>query len=149
MNDVSKSLNLTPDQINNLNQLTNQTQAKYRDQYSKLNGLNTSDRAARVRELNGQYNSAWNKGASGILNKNQLSRYQQLNYQYGGFSVRKRSQMFSSAHELTVGQVNGLRRPRGMEQQAVAGHRSGQSHQPYESGADVQRLLDAASGRMK
>lgn len=107
MNGVGQSLNLTQDQMNGLNKLTTQTQATYRDQYGKLNGLNGADRAARLRELNNQYNSAWNKGASSILNKNQLSRYQQLNYQYGGFSALNDPDV-QQRMNLTAAQVNAL-----------------------------------------
>jgi hypothetical protein len=64
--------------------LTEQTQAQYRNNYNKLNA---SERAARAQELNQQYFSDWNKGAENILNQNQRLRYQQLNYQYGGFNA--------------------------------------------------------------
>jgi hypothetical protein len=108
MNDVSKSLNLTQDQINSLNKLTDQTQVQYRDNYSKINTLNGAERAARAQELNQKYYGDWNKGAQNILNENQRLRYQQLNYQYGGFyaltdpDVQKRL-------NLTPTQVKGLR----------------------------------------
>jgi hypothetical protein len=87
MSDVSKSMNLTQDQLTNLNKLTDQTQAKYRDNYNKLGTLNDADRAARAQELNRQYYGDWNKGASGIFNEDQMNRYQQLNFQYGGFNT--------------------------------------------------------------
>lgn len=87
MNGVSKSLNLTQDQITNLNKVTDQTQAQYRDNYNKLKTLDQNDREARTRELNRQYYGDWNKGASSILNATQMNRYQQLNYQYGGFNT--------------------------------------------------------------
>jgi len=86
MEDVSKSLNLTQEQTDKLNKLTEQTQAQYRDQYSKLNTLNEAERAARTQELNRQYYNDWYKGARDILNDTQRNRYQQFNYQYGGFT---------------------------------------------------------------
>ena len=86
MNDVSKSMNLTQTQIGSLNKLTDQTQAQYRDNYDKLSTFNVADRAARSQELDRKYNGDWNKGASDIFNDDQRSRYQQLNYQYGGFN---------------------------------------------------------------
>ncbi len=85
MNDVSKSLNLTQDQINSLNKLTEQTQARYRDSYNKINTLNDADRYARTEAINREYYGDWNKGARDIFNAEQRTRYQQLNYQYGGF----------------------------------------------------------------
>jgi len=86
MNGVSKSLNLSQDQITNLNKLTEQTQAQYRDNYNKLGTLDQNDRMARTRDLNRQYYGDWNKGATSIFNDTQMNRYQQLNYQYNGFN---------------------------------------------------------------
>jgi len=108
MNDVSKTLNLTQDQINKLNALTEQVQAQYRQNYARLNTLNEQERFARQQELNRQYYNDWNKGATDIFNANQRTRYQQVNYQYGGFNtlydpdVQKRL-------NLTPAQVESLR----------------------------------------
>jgi hypothetical protein len=86
MDDVNKSLKLTPEQVTRLNKLTEQTQAQYRDDYTKLGTLNDADRFTRMHELNRQYHATWNKGAGDIFNDTQRARYQQYNYQYGGFS---------------------------------------------------------------
>ena len=86
MNDVNKSLNLNQEQLDRLNKLTDQTQAQYRDNYNKINMLNDADRYARIQAMNREYYSDWNKGARDIFNNEQRSRYQQLNYQYGGFN---------------------------------------------------------------
>jgi len=108
MNDVSKSLNLTPDQVARLDRLTDQTQAQYRDNYAKLGTLGDADRFARTQELNRQYSGDWDKGARDIFNDTQRTRYQQVNYQYGGFNtlydpdVQKRL-------NLTPAQVKDLR----------------------------------------
>jgi len=87
MNDVSKSLNLTADQINRLNAATDRIQTQYRDNYTKLNTVAEADRAARLRELNQQYVTDWNKGVRDVFNDTQRQRYQQLHYQYGGFDT--------------------------------------------------------------
>jgi Spy/CpxP family protein refolding chaperone len=87
MNDVSKSLNLTQDQITKLNKLTEQTQTQYRDDFAKLGTLNDADRFTRTQELNRKYYADWNKGARDIFNDTQQTRYQQFNYQYGGFNT--------------------------------------------------------------
>jgi Spy/CpxP family protein refolding chaperone len=86
MDDVRKSLNLTPEQVNRLNTLTEQTQGQYRDKYSQLSTLKDADRAARMQELNRQYYGDWSKGARNVFNDEQRTRYQQLYYQYGGFN---------------------------------------------------------------
>jgi hypothetical protein len=87
MNDVSKSLNLTQEQMGNLNKVSEQTRAQYRDNYNKLNTLNGNERFAREQELNRQYYGDWNKGARSVFNDNQWNRYQQLNYQHDGFNA--------------------------------------------------------------
>ena len=107
MNDVSKSLNLTQDQVNGLNKLTEQTQAQYRANYEKLNTLSPAERQVQVQQLNQQYTADWNKGASTVFNNDQRGRYQQFNYQHGGFNalydpdVQKRL-------SLTPGQMKNL-----------------------------------------
>src|SRR5215203_1761432 len=87
MPDVSKSLKLTPEQITNLNKLTETTQAKYRDDYAKLGTLNEADRFTRMQELNQKYYADWTKGAGSVFDDTQRGRYQQLGYQYGGFGT--------------------------------------------------------------
>jgi hypothetical protein len=86
MNDVNKALNLNPEQINRLNKVTEQTQAKHRDSYNKLNTLNDADRFGATQQLHQQYYTDWNMGARDIFTAEQWNRYQQLNYQYGGFN---------------------------------------------------------------
>jgi hypothetical protein len=87
MTDVGKALNLTADQVNRLNAVTDRVQTQYRDNYSKLTTIAEADRAARLRELNQQYVGDWNKAARDIFDETQRTRYQQLNYQYGGFDT--------------------------------------------------------------
>src|SRR5262245_16004382 len=86
-NDISKALNLTPQQINQLNDVTNTVQGQYSAQYGNLNALNDAERFARMQELNRQYYTDWNKRAAEIFNAEQQFRYQQLNYQYGVFNT--------------------------------------------------------------
>jgi hypothetical protein len=87
MNDVAKSLNLTPDQITRLNALSDKTVADYRDKYVTLGGVPAADQYAKATELNRNYNDAWFTGANQIFNDNQRARYQQYQYQYGGFDA--------------------------------------------------------------
>jgi hypothetical protein len=87
MNDVSKALNLSPAQVNSLNKVTNQVQAQYQNQYNKLNNLNGTNQFQQTMDLHRQYSTDWNKAAKNIFNDTQWNRYQQLNYQYGGFST--------------------------------------------------------------
>jgi Spy/CpxP family protein refolding chaperone len=109
MNDVNKSLNLTDKQIEQLNKVTTQTQEHYRPNYEKLGNLTEGERWAKTQELHRQYNTEWTKGARDVLDDNQLNRYQQLQWQYGGYNslydpdVQKQLQ-------LTEEQQRGLRR---------------------------------------
>ena len=107
MNDVSTSLNLTPNQVGNLNKLTDQTQARYRDDYTKIGTLNETERSARFQELHRQYNADWNKGAQDIFNDTQRSRYQQVNHQYGGFNTFYDPEVQKRLN-LTADQMKGL-----------------------------------------
>ncbi len=87
MNDVNKALNFTPEQMNRLNTLTQQMQTQYRDNYTNLGNVTPAERFARAQALNQQYSNDWNKAAGNILTDSQRGRYQQLNYQYGGFNT--------------------------------------------------------------
>src|SRR5262245_59957833 len=60
MSSASQALNLTPDQINRLNQAAQETQARYRHAYNQLGSLNGAARTARLRDLNQQYALDWN-----------------------------------------------------------------------------------------
>ncbi|HEX4610197.1 MAG TPA: hypothetical protein VH092_18540 [Urbifossiella sp.] len=62
-------------------------QARYRDDFAKLGTLGDADRYARTQELNQKYYADWNKGAGNVFNDAQRARYEQLNYQYGGFGA--------------------------------------------------------------
>jgi hypothetical protein len=87
MDEVNKSLNLTADQVNRLNELTTQTQNQFRDDFTKLGTLADAERFNRQLELNRQYTTDWDKKARTIFNDTQWNRYQQLNNQYGGFNT--------------------------------------------------------------
>jgi len=85
--DVTKTLTLTPEQINRLNTVTDQVQTRYRTDYVGLGSLPEAQRAARQQELNRQYYGDWNKASRDVFNDTQRARYQQLAYQYGGFNA--------------------------------------------------------------
>jgi len=108
MADVGKSMNLTPEQVANLDKLTERTQAQYRDDYAKVATLNETERAARIQELNRKYYADWNKGTADIFNDTQRARYQQLNYQYGGFNTLYDPDV-QARLKLTPDQVKALR----------------------------------------
>lgn len=108
MNDVGKALNLTQDQVTNLNKLTDQTQARYRDDFAKLGTLSDAERFARQQELNRLYATDWNKAARDVFNDTQRTRYQQLQYQYGGFGTLYDPDVQKQLN-LTPAQVKDLR----------------------------------------
>ncbi len=108
MNGVNKSLNLTDKQIEQLNKVTNQTQEHYRPNYEKLGNLTEAERWAKTQELHREYNTDWTKGARGVLDDNQLSRYQQLQWQYGGFNSLYEPDVQKQLH-LTDEQLRSLR----------------------------------------
>jgi hypothetical protein len=85
--DIGQALNLTPDQINRLNQVTAQTEAQYRDRYGAIGTMREAERLTRYRDLTQEYLADWNRNAQGVFNDAQRARYQQLSYQYGGFDA--------------------------------------------------------------
>ena len=87
MQDVSKSLNLTPAQINRLNQSTDQLQTRYGKDYSGINSLPADQRTARTQELMNNYNRDWSKSANDIFNDQQRAHYGQLELQYRGLGA--------------------------------------------------------------
>ncbi|QVL34041.1 hypothetical protein KIH39_09080 [Telmatocola sphagniphila] len=87
MNGVSKSLDLSQTQLDRLNIHTQKTQEQFNRDYTGLGNLSETERAKRYSDLNRQYQSAWMSGARDIFNQNQMNRYQQLHYQYGGFNT--------------------------------------------------------------
>lgn len=87
MNDVTKSLNLTEQQLRDLNTATTDTQNRLAKDYEKAAALTGQERANQLQQLNQQYNTDWNKAATKVFNENQARRYQQLQYQYGGFNT--------------------------------------------------------------
>ena len=61
------------------------TQAcNFRDE---LGTLKDADRFTRTLELTRRYYTDWNKGARDVFDDTQRARYQQYNYQYGGFDT--------------------------------------------------------------
>src|SRR5262249_52951257 len=85
--DVSRSLSLTPDQVNRLNQLNTQTQSSFQADWNRLTAMNDAERVARAQQLNGQFNSAFLNGAQNVFNNQQLARYRQLQLQSLGFGA--------------------------------------------------------------
>src|SRR5262249_20168746 len=108
MTEVGKTLNLTADQLNRLNELTTQTQTQFRDDFAKLNSMADAARFDRQMDLNRQYATDWDKRARTIFNDTQWNRYQQLNYQYGGFNTLYDTDVQKRLN-LTPEQVRGLR----------------------------------------
>lgn len=84
---VNRNLNLTQQQIDRLNDINNRVQTSFRDRFDKVSTVAENERAARLQELNRQYQTEWMNGAREVFNENQLNRYRQLNYQYGGYQT--------------------------------------------------------------
>ena len=86
MNDVAQTMKMTPEQIQRLNTVDERLRGVYTTRFDELKRLNPKERAAREQELMSAYTKDWNSAATGILNKDQFSRYQQLELQRGGFN---------------------------------------------------------------
>jgi len=85
---ISKALNMTPQQLERLNKVSDPIQTKFAADVAKLGpNLTAGERAARVAQLQQQYANEWNKSAADIFNEQQAARYRQLQLQYGGFNA--------------------------------------------------------------
>jgi hypothetical protein len=87
MDDVSRSLTINDRQFQQLNTMTQRLQERYQTQYDRVSTLPERQRQDRLMQLNREYTSAWLNDAKTVLDSRQLSRYQQLQLQYGGFST--------------------------------------------------------------
>jgi hypothetical protein len=87
MNDVAKTLTLTPDQINRLNQATTDLQTRYARDYTTIQNLKDPDLTTRTQDWLRNYSSGWNNAARDIFNERQMNRYNELWRQYHGFNT--------------------------------------------------------------
>ena len=83
-NDVRKDLNLTDEQLNQLNQSFDQLNSQFATELGKLA---ETDRDARVNAARNRYWGQWNSGINRILEPAQLNRYRQLDVQYRGWGA--------------------------------------------------------------
>lgn len=83
---VPKDLGVNSRQQTQLDTMTQQLQAKYQSQYDKIKSLPAAEQADRLAQLNREYTAAWLNDARSVFNEQQLTRYQQLQLQYGGFA---------------------------------------------------------------
>jgi hypothetical protein len=82
---VPQTMQLTKQQIEQLDKVSEDLRSRTERQLRAANALSPQERAARVQQLNQQYQNEWSKAARAALNENQFNRYRQLQYQYGGF----------------------------------------------------------------
>jgi hypothetical protein len=85
---ISKVLNLTPLQLERLNKVSDPILSKFADDVNKLGpALTAGERAARVAQLQQLAANEWNRSARDVFNEQQYARYQQLQWQHGGFNT--------------------------------------------------------------
>jgi hypothetical protein len=80
------ALNLTDRQQAQLTTFTQQLQAQFQPRFDRLSGLPADQQAAQRDLLNREYTAAWLNAARNVFTPNQLTRYQQLQLQLGGFA---------------------------------------------------------------
>jgi len=84
---VQQQLNLTNQQMQQLNNAYNQGWNTYSKGLGSLGTLSEQQRAQRMQELNGTFNTDLSKSAQGTLSPQQFQRFQQLNWQYHGLNA--------------------------------------------------------------
>jgi len=85
MDNVSQALNLTPDQINRLNQISQQLQTRYQNDVNRLSTLSSQDRQLRIAELQQRFGADFIGDARIIFNDQQFNRYRQIEMQFNNF----------------------------------------------------------------
>lgn len=81
---VRSSLDLTADQLSLLNAADSQVRRQYQDQLGRLSTLTPAARAAEFQKLQGSQEADFLRSARGVLNPEQLRRFQQLDIQSQG-----------------------------------------------------------------
>lgn len=105
---VPAALSLNDRQQAQLNTLTQQVQAQFLPQYNRLSSLPADQQAAQRTLLDQQYAAAWLNAARSVFTADQLARFQQLQFQFGGFASLT-SPVAQGALNLTAAQQNQLR----------------------------------------
>lgn len=85
-NDLSRALTLNGGQVDQLNAMTQRLQNQFQPQFDRVNWLPADQQLAQQMVLNREFANAWLAGASKFMTSSQLSRYQQLQLQLGGFA---------------------------------------------------------------
>jgi hypothetical protein len=85
--DIRRNLNITDQQLKQLNQAYGDVQGRYKDPFSGLDRLDASQRAARAQELSRNMNADLMKAYGGIFNDQQMNRFRQLDLQNRGFTA--------------------------------------------------------------
>ncbi len=81
---IQKGLNLTNEQMNQLNSAHNNAYNQYKSNYDKWNNMTPQQRAEQGINAPGTYNNQMNQAVQSSLNPQQYQRYQQLQLQYQG-----------------------------------------------------------------
>lgn len=85
--EVARELNLSQSQIDRLNSVTSQMQAKHISQRERLSRLSGAERVRRLNELNASMGGDWRRAASQILTAKQMQRYAQIELQVAGLEA--------------------------------------------------------------
>jgi hypothetical protein len=82
---VPADLNLTSAQQTRITTATQQLQSQFQPRYARIASLPVSEQDTARTALNQQYLAAWLNAAKSVFTPDQLTRYQQLQLQFGGF----------------------------------------------------------------
>ena len=105
--DIARSLALTDRQSADLARLNQTLTTRFASDFQGISRLPAADQIARRQELERQFRQDFLTGSRDIFNATQLSRYQQLEYQFGGFSTLN-DPVVQRQLGLTVAQIRDL-----------------------------------------
>src|SRR5579864_3835186 len=106
---VQQQLNLTPNQLQRMNDLYSQTNNQYQKRFNDFNNLTPQERADRMRALATDFNTQYSKSLGSVLSEQQMQRYNQLSSQYRGFDLFA-DPAIQKQLNLTTEQADQLRR---------------------------------------
>jgi hypothetical protein len=81
---VGQTLNLNRDQMGRLTDMTQRLQTRFQDDFNRASGATGRDRDTNLQTLQGRFNTEWMRGARGVFNEQQMTRFQQLQLQSQG-----------------------------------------------------------------
>jgi hypothetical protein len=138
--EVSRHLNITPDQSARLDRLTTQLQEQFRERLQGLGRASAQDRPGQTQQLLRDFNSELTKRLGNILDQNQMQRFSQLELQSRGLSAFT-DPAIQKQLGLTENQISRLTQAAQQTQQRLAELLAQEQNEPQAARRTFRELL--------